>query len=105
MDQPEDQVDQVRRALVHADVRALAERTDLPEDIIMAVVMRNGWDVPLAQRIIEDFAREALADLQLHSERQLFSGGNAGGGKTFKMTQRMAAAVNHGHHGVVACVS
>lgn len=79
-------IDDVKRALVRADVRALAERTMLPEKMIMSMVAHNGWDVAKAAREIDEAMCEVGATLRRDTEDMLF-GGNAGGGKQFTMQQ------------------
>jgi len=79
-------IDDVKRALVRADVRALAERTSLPEKMLMSMVANNGWDVAKAARDIDTALCEVARSIRRDSEDLLF-GGNAGGGKQFTMAQ------------------
>ena len=79
-------IDDVKRALVRADVRALADRTSLPEKMIMSMVANNGWDVAKAARDIDTAMCEVALSIRRDSEDLLF-GGNAGGGKQFTMSQ------------------
>lgn len=75
-------IDNVKRALVRADVCALAKRTCLPEKMVMSMVAHNGWSVAQAARDIDKAMRDVSISIRRHSDEQLF-GGNAGGGKQF----------------------
>lgn len=80
------EVDDVKRALVRADVLVLAERTQLPAKVIMSMVANNGWSVEQAARDIDAALCEVALSIRRESEDMLF-GGSAGGGKQFTMAQ------------------
>ena len=107
-------IDDVKRALVRADVRALADRTMLPEKMVMSMVANNGWDVAKAERDIHQALEAVAASITRDSNERMF-GGNAGGGKSFTMSQaaefrvrlheRYGAALERPNGVVLTCVS
>jgi hypothetical protein len=79
---PTDPIDNVRRALIAADCKVVAERTQMPETIVMALAQSNGWDVARAEAVIEETMQEVAQSIKESSELAMFVGGGPGGGKS-----------------------
>lgn len=89
------QVDEVRRALVRADVQALATRTQLPFELCMNLTVQCDYRVAAAEALIDSAIQQVAADLQAELDLQLFSGGAPGGGKAFAQGQHAERFIYH----------
>lgn len=107
MKQP-DPIDAVRRALIAAECRVVAERTSIPEKVVMSLAASLGWSVPAAEAAIED-AMKDVADSLVKFNEDIMFGGNPGGGKSdfqYRVAQRFGAeVVGPRNFGVITCAS
>lgn len=102
------ELDDVKRALLAADVRAVALRTQLPERVVMSLVEANGWDVAGAERVIDEAMQDVAKAMSEQIEKEIFYGGSPGGGKGCTMRtalDRFTAAVERPNGIIVSCVS
>lgn len=78
----QDPLDAVRRALIAADCKAVSERTQMPEGVVMALAQSLGWSADAAEKAIEDAMKDVADTIRKETEQAFFHGGGPGGGKS-----------------------
>ena len=97
-----DQVTAVKHALLGAQYVALAERTQFPVELLQQMAEECGYDLQLVEQHIRATMRRLADDMKRETERGMFSGGNAGGGKSMALRVPLHYSVEVlGHSGIV----
>jgi hypothetical protein len=104
----QDPLDAVRRALIAAECRVVAERTQMPEAVVMSLAEGRDWNVQAAEAAINDTMKDVADSLLKSSEAALFGGGPGGGKSDFQYrveTHYGAEVIGRQHFGVIKCAS
>lgn len=103
----QDPLDAVRRALIAAECRVVAERTQMPEAVVMSLAEGRDWNVQAAEAAIND-AMQSVSDRLLVSAEDMLFGGLRGGKSDLPYrvaTHYGAEVIGQQHFGVIKCAS